>query len=197
MPKTGLTSEQIKERALECTIARMRKYGFEKVRLSEIAKDLGVSHAALYSHFADKAALFDAVSERWLIDLDKKLEAISNDNATEPLAKICKWFLELHRAKCTKACTDPELFKAFNYSAQIEKQFVQNHLQNMDRQLNNLASQAVKNGQLKGDAANIASMLFEATIAFHHPLLVALHAQENREPMLKSVLKTLFDGLRN
>jgi len=196
MPKTGLTSDQIKERALELTIFRMRKFGFEKVRLSEIAKDLGVSHAALYSHFSDKAALFDAVSERWLRELDERLEIISNERSIEPLERISKWFIELHRAKCTKIRNDPELFKAFNFSAQIEKQFVQRHLQNMDAQLKTLAADAVEAGQLRGNPANIASLLFEATIAFHHPVVVALHVHEDREPLLNRVLKTLFDGLK-
>ncbi|MBS2010921.1 MAG: TetR family transcriptional regulator [Cyanobacteria bacterium SZAS TMP-1] len=196
MPKTGLTSEQIKVRAVDLTISRMRKFGFEKVRLSEIAKDLGVSHAALYSHFSDKAALFDAVSARWLKELDDKLEGICDHTDLEPRARITKWFLELHRAKCTKICNDPELFKAFNYSAQIEKPFVQSHLRNMDRQLQRLAGEAVKMGEMKGDTDVIAKMLFEATIAFHHPVLVALHINEDREPLLKRVLKTLFDGLK-
>ena len=47
MPRTGLTADQIKERAVEAALVRMREVGFEKVRLTEIAKELGVSHAAL------------------------------------------------------------------------------------------------------------------------------------------------------
>ncbi len=145
MPKTGLTSEQIKERAIECTVARMRKYGFEKVRLSEIAKDLGVTHAALYGHFSDKAALFDAVSERWLQDLDSKLEDVcANKQKFDPLECMTQWFLTLHRAKCAKVRNDPELFRAFNFSAQIEKQFVCTHLQNMSSQLTRLVEEALK-----------------------------------------------------
>ena len=63
MPRTGLTASEIKEKAIDLTIEKMRANGFDKVRLTDVAKSLGVSHAALYSHFKDKTALFDAVSE--------------------------------------------------------------------------------------------------------------------------------------
>ena len=70
MPKTGLTAAEIRDKALDVTIEQIRRYGFDKVRLVDIAKDLGVSHAALYTHFADRGALLDAVSERWLNALE-------------------------------------------------------------------------------------------------------------------------------
>ena len=76
MPRTGLTAEEIKAKSIELTIATMRKEGFDKVRLTDIAKALGVSHAALYSHFKDKTDLLDAVSDRWLIKIDEELATI-------------------------------------------------------------------------------------------------------------------------
>ncbi len=53
MPRTGMTAQQIRAKAIDITLACMRKHGFEKVRLSDVAKDLGVSHPAHYAHFAD------------------------------------------------------------------------------------------------------------------------------------------------
>lgn len=197
MPKTGLTSEQIKERAIECTVARMRKFGFEKVRLSEIAKDLGVTHAALYGHFSDKAALFDAVSERWLQDLDAKLEDVcANKHKLAPLECMTQWFLTLHRAKCDKVRNDPELYRAFNFSAQIEKPFVRAHIQNMSSHLNELVEEALKQKLLRGQAKKLVPLFFEATMSFHHPALVAQHMNEEREELLRDVLDALYKGLK-
>ncbi|CAN5158449.1 TetR family transcriptional regulator [soil metagenome] len=197
MPKTGLTPEQIKDRAIECTIARMRKFGHEKVRLSDIAKDLGVSHAALYSHFADKAALFDAVSERWLRGLDGELDAVcANEQKLDSLALLTEWFLTLHRAKCTKVRNDPELYRAFNFSALIEKPFVRMHMQNMDRQLNTLLKEAVERKLLRGEPKQLIPIFFEATMSFHHPILVSQYINEEREDILRNILNVLFDGLK-
>lgn len=196
MPKTGLTSQQLKERAIECTISRMRKYGFEKVRLSEIAKDLGVTHAALYSHFSDKAALFDAVSERWFVDLDARLEVIcTNEEKLSPLECLTQWFLTLHQSKRAKVCNDPELFRAMNFASEIQKPFVRVHLQNMDRQLTSLVKEAIAQKLMRGKPKELVTVLFQATMSFHYPALVANHMNEEREEELQRILNALYKGL--
>ena len=108
MPRTGLTAFEIKEKAINETILKMRAVGFDKVRLTDIAKKLGVSHAALYSHFKDKTALLDAVSERWLNEIDEKLRAVCQKRK-DPIEKIQLWMLTLHRSKVAKILNDPEL----------------------------------------------------------------------------------------
>src|ERR1700679_2935303 len=118
MPRTGLTSEQLKDKAIDYAITQMQLVGFNRVTLSDIAKAVGVSHAALYGHFADKAALFDAVSERWLARLESELEALCTAKKSgDAVERLIQWFLHLHRAKVEKVKHEPELFKAFNYSA--------------------------------------------------------------------------------
>ncbi len=197
MPKTGLTQEQLKERVIEQTIERMRKFGYEKVRLSDIAKDLGVTHAALYGHFADKAALFDAVSERWINDIDRQLEQVCNDSSMrDSLQRITKWFLILHRAKREKVQYDPEIFRAFNMSAQIEKDFVQRHLALMDAQLTSMVQQAIDDGLIVGDVGTIVKILFTSTIEFHFPTMVLERISENREQLLEQILSTIYKGLK-
>lgn len=197
MPKTGLTQEQLRERAIEHTIERMRKFGYEKVRLSDIARDLGVTHAALYGHFADKAALFDAVSERWLVGIDRKLEDVCNDDAPiNSLQRITNWFLLLHRAKREKVQYDPEIFRAFNFSAQIEKEFVRCHMSSMDSQLKGLVKRAIDDGSMRGSVEAIVKILFAATIEFHHPILVLQHIAEEQEQLLEQILATVYKGLR-
>ena len=51
-------------------LARIGLLGVDKVRMSDVARDIGVTHAALYPHFADKAALLDAVTQTWLRSVD-------------------------------------------------------------------------------------------------------------------------------
>jgi len=198
MPRTGLTSEQLKDKAIDCAIAQMQVVGFSRVTLSDIAKSLGVSHAALYGHFADKAALFDAVSQRWLAQVDSEQEAFCTEKKSgDALKRLVQWFIQLHRMKVQKVKHEPELFKAFNYSAQAEKPFVKKHMATMHRQLSTIVSQAIDSGLIKKQNVDaVVALLFEATIGFHHPALVATSVDENREPMLRKLLDTLIDGLR-
>ncbi len=197
MPRTGLTSEQLKEKAIDCAFVQMQQVGFSRFTLSDIAKSLGVSHAALYSHFADKSALFDAVGERWLTTIDLEQEALCVESKSgDALERLVQWFIQLHRRKIQKIKHEPELFKAFDYSTQIEKPFVKKHMATMYRQLSTIVGQAVDSGSIKTQDINqVVALIFEATIAFHHPAIVAAHVLEDREPLLRNLLNTLIDGL--
>jgi AcrR family transcriptional regulator len=174
---------------------RMREDGFDKVRLTDIARELGLSHAALYAHFRDKAALFDAVSERWLREIDERLTAVCR-KSREPAEKILAWMLVLHRAKVAKVQHDPELYKAFDLSTAVRKPFAALHMDTMRAQLVGLVEETIAKRHLRdADADAMAEIIQESMIAFHHPKLVAQHIDEQREPLLRLVLDTVLKGL--
>jgi len=196
MPRTGLTAEEIKNKAVDATMVKMRQVGFDKVRLTDVAKKLGVSHASLYAHFEDKSALFDAVSERWLLQIDDSLAAVCRKPGKDPAEKILAWMLTLHRAKLAKIQHDPELYKSFDLSSSMEKPYVRRHMETIHAQLVELAKQAIAQRRLRdADPETIAKVLHESMIAFHHPKLVMQHRHEKREPLLRVVLESVLKGL--
>ena len=195
MPRTGLTPEDIRDKAIDATVVKIRELGFEKVRLTDIARELHVSHAALYSHFKDKSDLLDAVSERWLLMLDEKLEAICRKKK-DPCEKIHAWALAIHRAKIEKVSRDPELYRAFDMAAERSKPFVENHLANMHRQLSGLVVEAIEKAGLRnGDPILMTKIIMESTSAFHHPRLVAQNIEEKREKLMHVVIDSVLAGL--
>ncbi|WP_158080893.1 TetR/AcrR family transcriptional regulator [Pelomonas sp. KK5] len=188
-----MSAGEVRRKAIEATVARMRQHGFDKVRLSDVAKDLGVSHAALYPHFADKAALLDAVTHQWLDATDAALGAIC-ESGKDPVVKIRAWFLKRYRLKRERVLQDPELYRAFNAASERRKPFVIAHLAEANRQLVGLLKEA--RGRLgPGSPQKQADLLVEAMAAFHHPKLVTEHLEEKREPQLKRVLDTLLAGM--
>jgi len=196
MPRTGLTASQIRSKAVDATIEMMRQEGFDKVRLTDIAKQLGLSHAALYLHFKDKSALFDAVSERWLLEVDASLELVCRKPGQAPTDKMLAWMLTLHRAKRAKVLHDPELYKSFDLQASAEKPYVRRHLDTARAQLLGLTEEAIARRRLRdADPAKMVEIIWESMIAFHHPKLVAQHIEEKREPLLKLVLECVLQGL--
>lgn len=195
MPRTGLTSEEIKEKALQITEEKIRHYGFEKFRLTDIAKELKVSHAALYNHFPDKAALLDAISERWLTRMDTILKLITQKKAS-PRQLIIEWFLKYHELKREKVLKDPEIFKTFNMAAELLKPFILKHLHNLNQQLLTLVEKAIAAGQIRGKSPEkVVQILLEATVSFHHPRMVLDHKDEKRELLLHKLIEVLLDGL--
>lgn len=195
MPRTGLTASEIQDKAVEIAIDQMRAKGFEKVRLVDVAKEMGISHAALYSHFQDKTALLDAVSERWLVNLDEKQDLLVNEKR-DPIQKILTWFLNLHRMKLEKVKLDPELYKAFDMAAEESKPFIQTHLTNMRIQMSSLVTEAINQKKIKKRDVNLVSeILISAGAAFTHPKLVTQHCHEDRESLLVDTIEAVLKGL--
>ena len=82
------------------------------MRLVDVAQDLGISHAALYKRFPDRASLIDAVSERWLLGVDGSLDAVVK-GCESIEERLQLWFRKFHALKRDKVINDPEAYKAF------------------------------------------------------------------------------------
>lgn len=189
MPRTGLTAAEIRSRAIEVALELIRAHGFEKVRLTDVARELGVSHVALYAHFVNREALLDAVLEAWLAEVATTLDAVCAASGA-PLPKIERWFLEQYAMKRERALNDGATYAAFDTATAAHKPFVKRHLEHRARQLTGLLQEA-------GAASpkRQAAVLLDGTHGFFHPRLVLESAQTNREPELKRVLQALLRGL--
>lgn len=196
MPRTGLKPAEVRKRIVLHAEERIRKFGVEKLRLVDVAGDMGIAHSALYQHFTCKAALTESVTDKWLLHVDTQLESVLTEN--KPARElIIAWFMKLHRVKKEKVSRDPELFRAFDSAAEENKQCVQSHLKNARKQLSELVARAMKEGRIrKGAVSRTVDILFLSTMAFHFPKLVALGLHSDQRKNLKSVLNAVLDGLR-
>ena len=61
------------ERILQASEDVLRRYGPAKATVVDVARELDVSHGSVYRHFPSKAALRDAVAERWLASISEPL----------------------------------------------------------------------------------------------------------------------------
>ncbi|MDE1165429.1 MAG: TetR family transcriptional regulator [Pseudomonas sp.] len=194
MPRTGLSAEEIKARATDLALTRMRLLGADKVRLTDVAKELGVSHAALYAHFADKTALLDAVIERWMHEVQQKLAAVASA-AGDPAQRMVDWLVTLYQTKRQRALTDPEPHRAFDIASALDKPFVIAHLSSLLDQLAGLFSEA--QARFGSDAALNARLIYTATAAYHHPTLIAQTAHTDQEPMLRQIITLTLLGMQS
>jgi AcrR family transcriptional regulator len=68
------------DRILEAAEDVLRRFGPAKATVVDVARALGVSHGSVYRHFPSKAALRDAVTERWLARVSLPLEAVAAED---------------------------------------------------------------------------------------------------------------------
>ena len=195
MPRTGLTKDQSLRKIIELAEKKIRKSGFKHLKLTQLASELGVSHAALYKHVSSKEALLDLISEKWLLEMDGHLKRISQE-PIDAYELLLKWFTTYHKLKLNKVRNDPEIYKTFNMAVEKKKDFVQNHLNELNDQLSQIVEQG-KETELyrRFSTAVTVDLLMGSTASFHHPFLVVEQQEKDRIQELKSLLDTLVMGL--
>jgi AcrR family transcriptional regulator len=172
--KETLTPERILIAAEEV----LRRYGPAKANVVDVARALGVSHGSVYRHFPSKAALRDAVTERWLSEISEPLEAVANGKSTAP-ARLRRWLDVLVTSKHRKALDEPELFATYIELAADAREVVKAHVDTLVAQLARIVADGVARGEFETtDPAATGRAVFDATARFHNPA----HAPEWSNP---------------
>src|SRR5258708_7392855 len=105
---TPLTRDQILATAEDV----VRRFGPAKATVVDVARALGVSHAAVYRHVATKAELRDLVVGRWVEATMPPLRAIAALPGPAP-QRLRRLVDALSAVKRRRAAEDPELFAAY------------------------------------------------------------------------------------
>jgi AcrR family transcriptional regulator len=185
MATETLTSDRILEAAEEV----LRRYGPAKANVVDVARALEVSHGSVYRHFPSKAALRDAVAERWLESISSPLGAIADEEGPA-LDRLERWLDGLVHAKRRKALEDPELFATYIELAAGARDIVRAHVDTLVDQLGRIVEDGVAAGAFVApDAPAAARAAFDATSRFHNPA----HAPEWSDPQIDSA----YEGVRS
>jgi TetR/AcrR family fatty acid metabolism transcriptional regulator len=106
-------SAAIKKTDKEAVIFRaalrmIKEKGFHKARMSDIAREAGISYGLVYHYFNNKEDLFDAILNRWWDGLFRLLADVSEGDydVHQKLRNIIDYFLETYRS-------EPEMVNIF------------------------------------------------------------------------------------
>jgi AcrR family transcriptional regulator len=174
----------------------VRRFGPAKATVVDVARALGVSHAAVYRHVATKAELRELVVSRWVEATMAPLRAIAASTAPAP-RRLRKLFDTLVAIKRRRAADDPELFAAYRTLAAETQSVASAHVDELVKLAAIIIRSGVKEGAFrKVDPTAAGRAVLSATSRFHHPV----HAAEWKEPGVDAaydgVWKLLNDGLR-
>lgn len=179
-----LTTQAILDTAEEV----LRRYGPAKASVVDVARALDVSHGSVYRHFPSKAALRDAVTERWLARVSEPLEAVVERKA-KASRRLHDWLVLLATTKQGMATGDPELFETFHELTLASREVVAAHVDHLADQLARIVADGMASGEFAdGDAEVVGRAVLHATAKFHHPA----HAGEWSEPGLDEQLDAVY-----
>ena len=185
-----------RERILATAEDVVRRFGPAKATVVDVARALGVSHAAVYRHVATKAELRDLVVGQWVEATMPPLRAIANRPGSAPqrLRRLIDALIDVKRRR---ADDDPELFAAYRTLAADAQSVVAAHVDELVR----LAATVIRSGVREGafrtvDPVATGRAVLFATSRFHHPA----HAAEWGDPAIDAeyndVWQLLMNGLR-
>ncbi|QPP08975.1 TetR/AcrR family transcriptional regulator [Streptomyces bathyalis] len=187
------------ERILEATEEVLRRYGPGKATVVDVARALGVSHGSVYRHFRTKAALREAVTQRWLDRTSERLVA-AVDGPGPADERLDRWLTTLFEAKRHKAGDDPELFATYSVLTDDVNAVVDRHIDELVGQLSRIIedgrTQGVFASDSAGSAAETARAVFHATGRFHDPAYAPEWSRPGIEEAFAAVRALILRGLR-
>lgn len=193
MSDQPLTREAILDGAEQA----LRRYGPDKTSVIDVARALKVSHGTLYRHFASKASLREAVTERWLRRISDPLAAIADGHQGSAADLLRLWLATLIGSKRKCATDDPEMFAMYAAVTLESVDMIKAHVNFLIAQIGGIIEEGIRTGEFKaGQSEAIAGAVFMATMRFHHPA----HAHEWAAPTIDaewdSVWELILTGIK-
>jgi AcrR family transcriptional regulator len=95
------------EAVLDAVIRILKREGFDAVTTNRIAEVAGVSIGSIYQYFPDKRAIFVALHERHIQEIDRLVESTLVEHASSSLDALIRAMIE---AMVDAHASDPELY---------------------------------------------------------------------------------------
>jgi len=174
----------------------IRQFGPAKANVVDVARALGVSHAAVYRHVATKAELRDLVVNRWVEATMAPLRAIAARPGPAP-QRLRRLFDTLIAVKRRRAADDPQVFAAYRTLAAGAPSIVAAHV----AELVDLAATIIRAGVKEGtfrtvDPVAAGRAVLLATYRFHHPAHAADWGEPGLDAAFEDVWGLVMEGLR-
>lgn len=185
-------------RILDTAEALLRRFGPEKLTVTDVARAMDMSHGNVYRHIPSKAALRAAVIARWLEKVSNLTDAIAQ-KAGPADQRLREWLVELAVIKQRKVTEDAEMLAGAALVVRESPDVEQEHSARLRIQVIKILQDGLKDGTLPhaGDVGVSASAILNATFRYHHPDLVAKGgAPEKQLAALQDVVSLILAGLQ-
>jgi AcrR family transcriptional regulator len=100
-------AHQTVEAILHAVIRILKRGGFDAITTNRIAEVAGVSIGSVYQYFPDKRAIFVALHQRHIEQIDRLVETKLIENAASPLEQLIRAMID---AMIEAHATDPDLY---------------------------------------------------------------------------------------
>lgn len=190
--KTSILS---KKDILDAAEKTLRRFGPDKTSVTDVAKELNISHGTIYRHFPNKAALKEAVTERWLEEeIIAPLKRLIHSAETAPDHLLKAFIFELSSLKRSHAENDEEMFQMYAEVTVESAEIIENHVNRIVELLSLIIEKGIVENVIKNvnNKDALSRSIFHATSRFHHPS----HAYEWKSETIGEELDQVWELIK-
>ncbi len=173
-----------KEKIFSVTEEIIIRNGVEKTTLSDIAKELGVTHAAFYKHYKNKEDLLQQLALRWLKNTSKELLEWEAPKDVSPAVALHDWLWLLATTKKRLYHNDRRMFRLYTDYIEHTQILVNDHLKQLAHK-----AEAISGLKKSGTA------ILTAFVYFHNPYFADRWDNELYEEIFEEVWKLIVKKL--
>ena len=179
----------------------VKQKGFHKARISDIAKEAGISYGLVYHYFKNKEELFDVILNRWWDGLFRLMADIAKAeyHAHKKLSSIIYHFLDTYQS-------EPELVNIFITEISRSTTNLTNKRLDHFKKFMFLTEAVIEEGQKKEDlrsdfrARYLTYIFLGALETFVSAMVLAdqrIKDDGQKERIAESILEVFLNGARN
>lgn len=179
---------------VETARLHLRRFGEDKMTIIGIARALGMSHANIYRYFPSKAAIVEAVLDRWLSRVENFIEETAQREGTAA-ERIERVVFELHRRRRAKFQQEPELYESFRRVIVSRSHAVAKRQEKIAGVFRELIRKGIEDGEFRAvDPDEAATVLEDATAFFLHPAVMPSALNNRGEERACNVVRHVLAG---
>ena len=156
----------------------IRQKGLEKTTMTDIAKSLGVTHAALYKHYKNKNELLEQLALNWLHDTSKQLFNFT-PKTSDPKKNLYDFLWLLTSSKKKHYQEDPQMFTLYTNYIENNPSLVKKHLKDLSMKINELTGE------------NNGTAILTAFSYFHNPYFASRWNNDNHKELFNQVFSLI------
>jgi len=179
---------------LETARQHLRRFGEDRMTIIGIARAMGMSHANVYRYFPSKAAIVEAVLDRWLSRVENLIGEVASRDGTAA-ERIEAFVIEIHRRRRAKFKQEPELFESFRRVIVSRSDAVARRQEKIKAMFAQMIREGIENGEFRPvDPEEAATLLDDATAFFLHPAVMPSAVSNCGEERARNVVRHMLAG---
>lgn len=189
-------AEETASRIIEVAEELFRRVGYAKTAVADIARELDMSPANVYRFFPSKAAINEAIAEKFLVEIHGRLDALVAEQSSAA-ERLERFVLEQHRFNKSQFVSERRIHEMVACAMEENWPVVDAHIQAVQKLLAAIVADGVRRGEFRADLVpeEAAKAICSACTGVLHPALIAQFAHKDLEEEARCLVRFLLAAL--